>query len=154
MISHLAKNHGVTGNDKALDANCRFFNIYFKKEFSMRMWNINPAILCNKHLCGEHVEMHMFLGCLRKGKSIQGYIDKGLVEIDYIIPRHNKLANEMIRRKMNHHSPLENIEFIYQGPNGKVDILESALDLFSRCKKCYENFKIMLSQNLRDKILI
>ena len=41
----------------------------------MRMWMVNPEILCRKHLLGEHVELHMLVGWIIKGKSIQGYLD-------------------------------------------------------------------------------
>lgn len=43
----------------------------------MRQWLVDPRCLCDKHLLGEHVEHHMFIGTLRKNKSIQGYLDKG-----------------------------------------------------------------------------
>ena len=36
----------------------------------MRMWNVDPKLMCNKHLLGEHVEMHMFFGTIQKGISM------------------------------------------------------------------------------------
>ena len=36
----------------------------------MRMWLVPPSHMCRKHLLGEHVELHMLLGTLKKGKSI------------------------------------------------------------------------------------
>ena len=33
----------------------------------MRMWLVNPALLCRQHLLGEHVEMHMFAGHILEG---------------------------------------------------------------------------------------
>lgn len=108
----------------------------------MRMWKVNPKLLCDKHLLGEHVEMHMFTGCLAKGKSIQGYIDKGLVELDKIEKRHNELADEMIRRGMKHNSPLL-IEVVADNL-GKVDIAKSIRDLCSRCEDCNLSIKLNL----------
>ena len=35
----------------------------------MRMWNVDVTKMCNKHLLGEHVEMHMFVGIIIKGTS-------------------------------------------------------------------------------------
>ena len=72
----------------------------------MRMWLVNPKHMCQKHLCGEHVEMHMFIGCLIRDKNIDGYIQKGLVEIHNIVKRHNALAREMKKRGMKHKSPI------------------------------------------------
>lgn len=64
----------------------------------MRMWMVNPKLLCGKHLRGEHVEMHMFEGCIRLGKSIKGYLEKGFVDPKRIKSRHNELAQEMLNR--------------------------------------------------------
>lgn len=73
----------------------------------MRMWGVRPAMLCNQHLLGEHVEMHMFIGALRKGSSIEGFIKRGLVEVHRIPERHFHLSQEMLRRGMRHRSPLD-----------------------------------------------
>jgi len=40
----------------------------------MRQWMCDPRFMCNKHLFGEHVEHHMFIGTLERKKSINGYI--------------------------------------------------------------------------------
>ncbi len=49
----------------------------------MRMWNVLPEYLCRKHLLGEHVEMHMFVGTIKRGVSLNGYIKNKLVETAY-----------------------------------------------------------------------
>lgn len=103
----------------------------------MRMWNINPMILCRKHLLGEHLEMHMFVGTIKKGTSIKGYINNGLVEVHNIIYRHDLLVIEMNRRNMNHKSPIPIIELWTEG---YVDILKNQEDLFKRCEECYGNY--------------
>jgi hypothetical protein len=33
----------------------------------MRMWLVDPALLCDKHLLGEHGELHKFQHCFVKG---------------------------------------------------------------------------------------
>ena len=53
----------------------------------MRMWMIDPKMLCKKHLLGEHVELHMFVGTINKNKKLDGYKKNGLVEV--IVCRHN-----------------------------------------------------------------
>lgn len=100
----------------------------------MRMWNIPPYKMCNQHLLGEHVEMHMFIGALKAGKSIQGYIDKQQVEVHNIIKRHDELAVEMIARGMNHKSPLRYSSILWNA--GKVDINHNIIDLSNRCPFC------------------
>ena len=99
----------------------------------MRMWNIDPKKLCRNHLMGEHVEMHKLVGNLTKGRSIQGYIDLGLVEVHNIRKRHDELAVEMKRRGYNHKSPLPGFK-VYKA--GKVDPARNRIDLRSRCKNC------------------
>lgn len=67
----------------------------------MRMWMVNPEMLCRKHLLGEHLECHMFVGTILAGKSLKGYVDNGLVEVDSLVQRHNDLAVEMSKRGTN-----------------------------------------------------
>lgn len=102
----------------------------------MRAWMVDPEVLCQQHLLGEHVEMHMFVGSLRKGLSLQGYLDMGLVEPRRIAERHERLVAEMARRGMNHASPLP--EYTYDGPDGVVDVEHSYLELARRCADCRE----------------
>ena len=100
----------------------------------MRMWNVDPRLMCRKHLLGEHVEMHMFAGTLAKGVSIQGYVDGGLVEVDRIRIRHDELAAEMERRGYRHSSPLRD-----DCPSfcaGRVNAEENLAELARRCPQC------------------
>ena len=39
---------------------------------------VDPKFLCQKHLCGEHLECHMFLGTLKKNKKVDGYLKNNL----------------------------------------------------------------------------
>lgn len=100
----------------------------------MRMWEVNCQYLCNQHLLGEHLEMHMFAGAIRKGTSIKGYLQKGLVNPRMITKRHNELAKEMRNRGMKHQSPLKlsrkNL------PEGSVDKQVSLMTLIERCSNC------------------
>jgi len=105
------------------------------------MWMVDPKVLCQKHLCGEHVELHMFVGTLRKKISVAGYIKNNLLQPRYIFQRHEELATEMVRREMNHKSEMREtdpdifhlpIEFQYWEINK-----DSAMnDLLSRCPEC------------------
>jgi len=112
------------------------------------MWLCDPKIMCQKHLCGEHVEMHMFLGSLKQGKKISGYIEKNLFEPMVLRLRHNELADEMTRRGYNHKSPIdydEAIKTVFTLPAWdrlRTINKDAALgDLLDRCPECLSRFK-------------
>lgn len=100
----------------------------------MRMWNVDPKLLCRKHLLGEHVEMHMFIGTLEIGNRMDGYVNGGLVEIHNIRKRHDELAAEMTRRGMKHQSPITSKVELYEA--GKVDAATNLVELARRCSEC------------------
>jgi hypothetical protein len=99
----------------------------------MRMWNVKVSRLCRNHLLGEHLEMHMFLGCLKKGISLKGYIKKGLVEVHNIVKRHDNLALELVRRGYFHRSPMVYPD-LYKA--GRIDVKSNILELRKRCFEC------------------
>jgi len=104
----------------------------------MRMWMVNPQYMCDRHLLGEHVECHMFAGCLTRGKSLMGYINKNLFDPSSLVKRHNQLAGEMLLRGFHHRSPLSG----YEGDPSPIDDAKSLNDLLQRCGRCrkrYEN---------------
>ena len=110
----------------------------------MRMWGVDPLLMCDQHLLGEHVEMHMFVGTIQKGTSMAGYLANGLVVVSMIPQRHKQLAAEMERRGMRHKSPLPSFE--WNGPDGHIDDVESAAELMRRCPKCQERFNFYRDQ--------
>lgn len=97
------------------------------------MWNVDVKKMCKNHLLGEHLEMHMFAGCLKKGKNLHGYINNNLVEIHNIKKRHAALVKEMIKRKYSHNSPLESFKVFKEG---KVDSKKNLKELKKRCVNC------------------
>ena len=40
----------------------------------MRMWMVNPKMLCDQHLLGEHFELHKHLWCWVKKYKVDGRI--------------------------------------------------------------------------------
>lgn len=99
----------------------------------MRMWNLDPRLLCRQHLLGEHVEMHMMIGTILAGKSCKGYTDDGLIEIHNVRKRHDELVVEMTRRGYNHKSPLPECELWEEG---HVDREANLVELHRRCAAC------------------
>ena len=109
----------------------------------MRMWMVSPRIMCRKHLLGEHVELHMFVGTMKKRKSLLGYVRNNLVEPILIFERHEEIAEEMRIRGYNHKSPIDKEEvhellFKYNPVIvfAEVNKTDSAAELVRRCEEC------------------
>lgn len=92
------------------------------------MWDIDPSRMCRQHLLGEHVELHMIVGSLNKGRSLEGYYATGLVDTDLIVSRHEALVTEMTARSMRHKSPLPEFSNPHRG-----SIVGSPVE---RCQVC------------------
>ena len=99
----------------------------------MRMWLVNPDLLCRKHLLGEHVELHMLVGTIRKGRSIQGFLDNRLISTSKIKSRHDQLASEMVRRGFRHQSVLR---YTDRKIKNAVSIQDNLIELARRCAEC------------------
>lgn len=101
----------------------------------MRMWMVDPRLLCKNHLLGEHCEVHMLAGALRLGKSIEGYLRKHELEPALLYRRHAELVEEMLHRKMNHRSDPAEVD-VSSWPTGFVDPRVSRKELARRCPEC------------------
>lgn len=114
------------------------------------MWMCDPKILCQKHLCGEHVEMHMFLGTLKKGKKVDGFLKNNLLEPRHLFQRHEDLKNEMINRGYNHKSDITELDCacVEDLPSEKkywkIHRGHALMDLLKRCPQCYFRYIEML----------
>lgn len=105
----------------------------------MRMWMVDPRIMCRKHLLGEHVEHHMFAGTLAKGISVSGYVRDNLMEPLSLLTRHALLAREMEARGYNHKSPLTYVKIEHLSPEEAftaVDSSSALRELLRRCPEC------------------
>jgi hypothetical protein len=114
-----------------------------------RMWLCNPAILCRKHLLGEHNEHHKVYGSFRLKRSITGYIENNCLEPMSLEVRHNELAEEMVNRGYNHQSPLVQPDISYLPQHEreyKVDKEASLQDLLARCPECKANYDVLKKQ--------
>jgi hypothetical protein len=98
--------------------------------------------MCRQHLLGEHVEMHMVVGSINKGRSIRGYLDGRLIDPRIIQARHDELADEMERRGHRHKSPLEQPSLASIKPFSptatypELDIEDNDRELRARCPEC------------------
>ncbi len=103
-----------------------------------RMWNLPPGKLCDRHLLGEHKELHQAVGSINKGKSIKKHIEMGQIEIHNIKKRHKGLVKEMIKRGFKHKSHLPKFKSFNMG---YIDKDFNKNDLISRCNNCKKRFK-------------
>ena len=148
-LSRLPVTQEIRGSNPLCSA---FFN--FLKGETMRMWMVDPRLLCNQHLIGEHGEIHKFLPSFRKGHKVDGRFDP-VVQIQFngYLIRHDMLAEEMLNRGMNHKSPLTFAELpdfknIYpQHFHKEVDLEQSIKDLLYRCEDCSDRIIKFLVKN-------
>lgn len=104
--------------------------------------------MCRKHLLGEHVEIHMLLGTLKRGRSIAGFLSKGLLEPVSLKERHDALVAEMEIRGYSHRSPISGHEFRKVASRfseiektARVNGEKSIEELYRRCAEC-KNHKL------------
>lgn len=109
----------------------------------MRMWMVDPRVMCRRHLLGEHVELHMFVGHINKGRSITGYIENNCIQPRDIHSRHRDVVKEMKHRGFNHQSPLPQYSLVgtlVRFIDTIVDSNKSLKDLISRCPYCLRRY--------------
>jgi hypothetical protein len=99
----------------------------------MRMWMVDPRLLCRQHLLGEHVELHMLAASLRLRRSVLGFLVGRLIAPAAVGRRHAALSAEMARRGYNHRSPLA--QPAWSG-GGRVDRKANLRELARRCAGC------------------
>lgn len=78
----------------------------------MRVWDIHPKHLCQKHLIAEHRELHGLWNILTKHKGRGGYARhpetlRWVGKQKALFLRHEALINEFSRRGYRHYSPLD-----------------------------------------------
>ena len=100
----------------------------------MRQWNINPKFLCTQHLLDEHYDLHKAIGAIKRHKNIQTYIDQGLLMPTDIPRRHEELVQEIVKRGIEHLTPLPNVRGLPTG--GYIDGEATLLELTGCCPNC------------------
>jgi hypothetical protein len=114
------------------------------------MWGINPKLLCDKHLIGEHGEIHKHRHNFVKQHSIAKRISPVVqIEPQNMEIRHNQLAEEMIARGFNHNSPYELPDLSHLSNNelkAEIDIYISISDLSNRCPECHKRISNCITE--------
>lgn len=76
----------------------------------MRIWDLEPRLLCDRHLLGEHRELHAVWSVLtndRRGYSRHPETLRWRGRLAALYRRHESEVAEMQRRGFRHHSPLD-----------------------------------------------
>ena len=105
----------------------------------MRMWMVDPQVMCRKHLLGEHVELHMLAGHLARNRSIAGFVRNNCVQPSSIGRRHAALSLEMSRRGYRHASPLKQ-PTAHAHNKVRVDQVLAQAELIRRCPDCLARY--------------
>lgn len=76
----------------------------------MRIWDLEPSILCRQHLLGEHRELHALWTILTENRS--GYMahpetKRWIGKLPALYKRHEDLVEEMKKRGYTHNTPLD-----------------------------------------------
>lgn len=110
----------------------------------MRMWMVEPRLLCRKHLLGEHSEIHKHRHVFEKGWSIDKRIELPNPQIEPLSmeSRHDEIVKEMKLRGYNHQSPFKQPSL----SKYNLKVLKCAIvnkehslnDLHCRCVECKE----------------
>lgn len=78
----------------------------------MRVWDVDPKLLCRQHLLGEHQELHGLWNILAKHGGQGGYSQhpetrRWVGKLRALYARHQALVEEMERRGYTHGSDLD-----------------------------------------------
>ncbi|UCH71529.1 MAG: hypothetical protein JSW62_03775 [Thermoplasmatales archaeon] len=106
----------------------------------MRVWDISPDKLCRFHLLGEHTEIHALWSILinnKKGFAKHPETLRWKGKLNALYNRHEKIVNEMEKRKYNHKSPLNKTKAIGEEfQNEFVNTVDEQIQILkrNRCK--------------------
>lgn len=113
----------------------------------MRMWMIDPELMCIQHIVGEHGELHALKGSLKRTKpkydncgkhekNLTTLARSGLIELKSLKERHDKLAEYL----KNHKTPIDGVPTLKYLPKevvqAKVDGRKAIQDLIDRPEAC------------------
>ena len=119
----------------------------------MRMWYVLPQVLCTQHLLGEHCEMHMFLGSLKKSIPLHTYASTNLFAGQFLLARHDVLARELTERKRNHLSPMPYL-YVPDEYRSHPNFEASLAELLTRCPYCTSRYQWLLRYTILDRTQI
>lgn len=94
----------------------------------MRIWDFPVTALCQKHLLGQHNEIHIIYNVYfkdRKGWRNHPEVKRWANCIEQLVEAHDDTACEMIRRGYNHRTPLDFEWITHSYMGGELILWES-----------------------------
>lgn len=110
----------------------------------MRMWMVNPRIMCNKHLGGEYAEFYKHKWTFENKHKKDKYIENNCLEPRSMQKRHDELVEERLRRGLKAKGTFIAPDISYlpeHQQNHTIDVemnLKLLIDKCPDCKKLYE----------------
>lgn len=102
----------------------------------MRIWDLPCHNLCNKHLLGEHRELHAIFIYITtdKGKSYRKHPEtlRWVNKLTALAERHNEQVKEIIKRGWNHNSSIEWPIYPHQIQSNYVNTLEEQIEILKK----------------------
>ncbi len=105
----------------------------------IRMWMVDSSKTCDRHLLGEHNEIHMLVGSISRKRKLTGFLEKHIIEPASVKRRHDTIALEMARRGFRHNSPIlyaPDLSYLGELSWIAVDSGDCHEELISRCDRC------------------
>ena len=112
-----------------------------------RMFMVPPSQMCQQHILGEHKELHMIAGSLKRAidgddrhrATLEGQADAGNIDVRQLASRHRTLE-----AYGNWDSPLPSFNIQEASfANGHIDTRRSRRDLRSRCSDCAQQMEAL-----------
>jgi len=123
----------------------------------MRMWMINPKLMCLKHILGEHAQIHRYYNPFSRHYNIDKRIQPiVMIEPQNMKKRHDRLEEELNRRRetgevkgLKKTSPyiLPDLSYLPQAQReAKMDKFMSMQALMERCPVCKERIMKLFNE--------
>lgn len=102
----------------------------------MRMWMIDPRLMCDRHLLVEHRGLHTLRHSFVQRHKTSNLILSGYVDHTKLKERHDILALEILSRGLKHDSKFDMPKIAYVKEVPCVCIEKNLRDLSSLCAEC------------------
>ena len=105
----------------------------------MRMWMVNPKLLCQRHLLSEHCDIHRFISSVRVGHDVRRCLIRAMIDPSKVYQRHAELEEEIAERGGRLNSPLLASEcnaYAKWYGSTTINISRSLSDLSNCCIDC------------------
>jgi len=113
----------------------------------MKMYLVNPEVMCSQHLEEEHRSIHVIGDMIKNNFDVEEFVDNKLFDLGQLKKRHDELEKEMEIRGCWNNNPLDIIVpkdhkyynvIVNQRPMNNVDTYQNRKELLRHCSRCWE----------------